>query len=221
LSEDSSGSGPHGAGNGGISGAATTATTPDRRTNPAISSSDDEDEEVGEDPRIAKLYGLSDKTSPEDYVAKLDELGTAGALVLGGMCTVAETARMHFVAMSLLDADEDTTLAQCIDEKRAKLKAACAGGADPQVRFAAFLAALESFVLHLDEDEGQREANVAAFDQSLKLLWEWEIVDEEALRTWQQDERAARYLQVAAADAIRLREGPGQAFLDWVDAGES
>ena len=82
---------------------------------------------------------------------------------------VPEAARMHFVVMSLLDADEDTTLAACIDEKRAFLKAACAGGGAD--RYLAFLAALESFVLHLDEEEGCREANVEAFDQSLRLCW--------------------------------------------------
>lgn len=178
----------------------------------------DEDEEIGEDKRIATLYAYADKHGPAEYVAKLDELGTASAVVLGGMCTVAETARMHFVVMSLLDADEDTTLAACITEKRSFLKAACKGG-DASSRAAAFLAALESFVLHLDEEEGCREANIEAFDESLKALWEWEIVGEDALRAWQADERAARYLQVSASDAIRLRER-GQAFLEWVDAGE-
>ena len=135
------------------------------------SDNSDDEEEAGEDERISTLYAFADKHTPKEYVTKLDELGTAGAIVLGGMCTAAETARMHFVVMSLLDADEDTTLAACIDEKRAFLKAACAGGVEG--RFAAFLAALESFVLHLDEEEGCREANVEAFDQSLRVCWEY------------------------------------------------
>mmetsp|Transcript_66134 Transcript_66134/g.147649 ORF Transcript_66134/g.147649 Transcript_66134/m.147649 type:complete len:124 (-) Transcript_66134:443-814(-) len=63
------------------------------------------------------------------------------------------------------------------------------------------------------------KANLDAFDKTLKACWEWEVVSEEAIRAWQEDERAARLLQVSVADARRLRER-GQAFLEWVDAGE-
>ena len=62
------------------------------------------------------------------FVEYLDELGVAHAIVLGGLCTDAETARAHFVAQSLLDADEDQTLAQCIEAKHGALKASCVGG---------------------------------------------------------------------------------------------
>ena len=178
----------------------------------------DEDEEVGEDERISTLYSFAGKHSPGEFVAKLDALGTKGAIVLGGMCTVAETARAHFAVMALLDADEDTTLAECVEEKRAFLKAVNKGG-DATVRHAAFLAALESFCAHLDPEEACREANMQSFDAALKVCWEREIVSEDAIRAWQQDENAARYLQVKAADAIALRER-GQAFLEWVDEGE-
>ena len=178
---------------------------------------DDDDDEPEEDSRISTLYAASDKLTPAEFVAKLDALGTADAIVLGNMCTDAETARAHFFTQALLDADEDTTLAQCVEEKRAALRAAAAGGS--AARHAAFLANLESFVVHLDEDV--RAANMEAFHESLKLCWEYEIVDEDALRAWVADERAARLLSVRTADARTLREGPGQAFLEWLEEGES
>lgn len=40
------------------------------------------------------------------------------------------------------------------------------------------------------------KANLDAFDKTLKACWEWEVVSEEAIRAWQEDERAARLLQV-------------------------
>jgi hypothetical protein len=176
----------------------------------------DDEAGVAEDPRITTLYSYADKHTPAEYVAKLDELGTDGAVVLGNMMTHTETARMHFVVQSIIDADEDMSLVECLTQKRPYIKAACADGG--AARFAAFLAALESFVMHL-EDEAIKEASVQAFDAVLKACWEWELVDEESLRAWVADERAARYYQVSAKDAIRLRER-GQAFIEWVDAGE-
>ena len=175
------------------------------------------DEQVEEDPRISTLLMFADKHTPAEYVAKLDELGTTQAIVLGGLCMVPETVRAHFAVMSLLDADEDQTLAACVEEKRSFIKAVNDGG-DP-VRHAAFLAALESFVLHLDPEDGCREANVGGFDKTLRVCWERSLVEEDAIRKWVEDERAAHYLQVRANDAIRLRES-GQRFIEWVDAGE-
>mmetsp|Transcript_66134 Transcript_66134/g.147648 ORF Transcript_66134/g.147648 Transcript_66134/m.147648 type:complete len:159 (-) Transcript_66134:768-1244(-) len=119
---------------------------------------EEEDGEIEEDGRISQLYSFAEKhaqSEPARFVEYLDELGVAHAIVLGGLCTDAETARAHFVAQSLLDADEDQTLAQCIEAKHGALKASCVGGG--AVREAAFLAALESFATHLDEEDGCRE----------------------------------------------------------------
>uniref|UniRef100_A0A6U7INA4 W2 domain-containing protein n=1 Tax=Haptolina brevifila TaxID=156173 RepID=A0A6U7INA4_9EUKA len=188
-----------------------------RLKNLDVAADDDEEvDEVEEDPRISTLLRAADKLTTAEFVAKLDELGTQSAIVLGGMCTDSELARAHFVVMSQLDVDEDQTLSASMEEKRAVLKACCAGGG--ATRFAAFLAALESFVCHLEEAE-VRKVNIAQWDQALKVCWEWELVDEGAIRAWQEDERAARNLQVTTADARQLRER-GQAFLEWVDAGE-
>ena len=167
---------------------------------------------------ISKLFMFADKHTPAEFVTKLDELGTKEAIVLGGLCTVPETVRAHFAVMALLDADEDQTLAACVEEKRATIKAVNDGG-EQAVRHAAFLAALESFVLHLDPEDGCREANVGAFDKTLRVCWERSLVEEDALRKWVEDERAAHYLQVRANDAIRLRVR-GQRFIEWVDSGE-
>jgi len=54
----------------------------------------------------------------------------------------------------------------------------------------------------------------------LKALWEWEIVDEETLTAWVKDERAGRHFGVPLGVARPLREGPGDAFLYWLEQGE-
>ena len=61
---------------------------------------------------------------------------------------------------------------------------------------------------------------VAGFDAVLKALWEWEIVEEDELRAWVADERAGRHFGVPLGVARKLREGAGDAFLQWLEEGE-
>ena len=61
---------------------------------------------------------------------------------------------------------------------------------------------------------------VAGYDAVLKALWEWEIVDEDTLTAWVKDERAGRHFGVPLGVARPLREGPGDAFLYWLEQGE-
>ena len=51
---------------------------------------------------------------------------------------------------------------------------------------------------------------VAGYDAVLKVLWEWEIVDEDTLRAWVADERAGRHFGVPLGVARPLREGAGK-----------
>jgi hypothetical protein len=183
--------------------------------------SSDEDDEVEEDPRIGKLYAKADKLAPQEFAALVDELGTKDAIVMGGMCSDAPTARAHFVVMALIDLD-DGALDECIEERRAHLKAVVASG--PAGSGKELVAALEGLVCS-DAAEGD-EAEAASkswkqsgFRKALKVLWEREVVSEDSLREWQADERAARHYRVSAADAQRLHE-VGRKFLEWVDAGE-
>ena len=64
----------------------------------------DDEEEVEEDARIAKLYsfaekkcddGLYDLKAGDEFAAKLDELGTADATVLGGMWAGPQTCALR------------------------------------------------------------------------------------------------------------------------------
>ena len=87
----------------------------------------DEDDDPEEDFRIARLYKVADKASPEEFAALVDELGTKDALVFGGMCMDSKTARAHFVVMALIDLDDDS-LAECIEARRKLLKATVATG---------------------------------------------------------------------------------------------
>ena len=78
----------------------------------------DDEEEVEEDPRIAKLYSFAEKHCDEDgkykgdgsdFVELLDKVGTADAIVLGGMWAgPALYCRAHFAVAALIDTDEMT-----------------------------------------------------------------------------------------------------------------
>ena len=179
--------------------------------------SDDEDEPE-EDWRIAKLYGVADKSSPEEFAALVDEVGTRDAVCFGSVMMDRPSARAHFVVLALIDLD-DGSLAECLTARRALLKAAvAAGGAGAG---SALLAALEGLLCSpATAVEGEaRESAMTSFDEALKVLWEYEVVSEDEVRLWQADERAGRNYQVSGADAIRLHE-KGREFLEWVDEGE-
>ena len=105
--------------------------------------SDDEEQEVEEDPRITKLYSFADKRSDEDgkygkkgdtsdidgeaFATLLDEVGTDNAIVLGGMWMgEASLARAYFTVAALIDADE-VTIDKCVELNRIALKAVVKG----------------------------------------------------------------------------------------------
>ena len=84
---------------------------------------------------------------------------------------------------------------------------------------AALLAALESYVVRM-EDDGAKQKNIEGYKGVLQHLWEWEVVSEDALKAWVHDERAGRHLNVPLPFARSLREGAGEAFLEWLESGE-
>eukprot|EP00966_Prymnesium_polylepis_P146750 3389739-Prymnesium_polylepis.1 len=173
------------------------------------------EEEAEEDPRITQLYAAADKSTPEAFAALVEQVGTANAIVYGGMCTDGPTARAHFIVTAILDAD-DQSVQESVEERKALLKATVAAGGERSG--ACMMAAIESFTLNL-EDKEKRDENVAAFDKVLQTIWEYEIVGEDDMRAWQADERAARLLRVTTQGARSLRER-GEVFLDWLEHGE-
>jgi hypothetical protein len=175
----------------------------------------DDEEEIEEDWRIAKLYGAADKATPESFAALVDDVGTKDAVVLGGMCTDAPTARAHFVVMALIDPD-DGTLAELLEARFKLLRATVRGGGDGAGT--ALVAALEGLVCS-DAMGDAKESTIDSFDAALKVLWEREVVSEDELRAWQKDERAGRHFRVPAKEAQQVHD-KGREFLEWVDAGE-
>jgi len=173
----------------------------------------DSDEEAEEDWRIGKLYAIADKSTPEEFASLVEEVGTTDAIVMGGMCSDAPSARAHFVVMSLIDLD-DATLPECLQARHKHLKAAVEGGGSGAG--IALIAALEGL---LCSEGDTHDAAKEDFDEALKVLWEHEVVDEESIRAWQADERTARYLKVPPADAQMLHER-GRIFVEWLDEGE-
>ena len=178
----------------------------------------DEEEEVEEDWRIAKLYKACDKATPDEFNALVTELGVKDAVVMGGMCMDAATARAHFVVSALIDLEDGESLAECLEARFALLRATVAGGGDGAG--AALVAALEGLVCSGSLEGATREGAMSGFRAALKVLWEREVVSEDQLRAWQADERAGRHYRVQAGDAQRLHE-QGREFIEWVDEGES
>ena len=182
-------------------------------------SDDEEAEEVEEDGRIAKLYSKADKATPEEFAALVDELGTKDAIVYGSMCTDHPTARAHFVVMSLIDLD-DGSLAEVLEARWKVLKAVVAadknenGGKE-------LIAALEGLICTASEaiEASVQETAKSDFGKALKVLWEREVVSEEQIKAWQEDERAGRHYRVSTADAQRLHEA-GREFVEWTEHGE-
>ena len=81
-------------------------------------SSSDEDEEPEEDYRIAKLYGAADKSTPEQFATLVDEVGTKDAIVYGGICTDAPSARAHFILMACVrEIELATGSASCLAQE--------------------------------------------------------------------------------------------------------
>ena len=183
----------------------------------------DDEEEVEEDARIAKLYSFAEKKcddgsydlkAGDEFAAKLDELGTADATVLGGMWAgPANMCRAHFAVAALIDCD-DNPLNKCVELMRAPLKATVKTGGDGAG--VCLLAALERYTTKECEDEKQGKAK---WSKALQTMWEYEIVAEEDIRAWHADERAAGRLQVSPVDAQDLRERSLR-FFEWLEKEE-
>ena len=186
----------------------------------AMSDGEDEDPRVATLVEFAAMHTGSDGAwsgGPSTFAERLDALGVDGAVAYGGILAAKGLARAHFAAMALLDEDAEGGVAASVKQRRVPLKGVVAsGGQDAAVHL---LAAVEAFVCV--ECEGEvKQAEVAAFGKTLKALWEWDVVAEDAVQAWVSDENAARQLTVQVGDARRLREA-GQAFLDWVQEGGS
>jgi hypothetical protein len=189
----------------------------------------DDEAEVEEDPRIGKLYNFADKRSNDDglygekgdnvdksgeaFAQLLDEVGTNDAIVLGGMWMgEASLCRAHFAVAALIDTDE-TTLDKCVELKRTPLRAIVKKGIVSGVHL---LAALERYATNEGEDKA---ACLKAWKKVLQFCWEYEIVAEEDIKAWNEDERAAAKLQVQTKDAQKLRE-LSLKFFEWLEQGE-
>ena len=106
-----------------------------------------------------------------------------------------------------------------------ELRSKDAGNEGPRGSLPSTLPSTEIHTLHPTSAGSAQPASIASrqvagYDAVLKALWEWEIVDEDTLTAWVKDERAGRHFGVPLGDARQLREGPGEAFLYWLEQGE-
>merc|ERR1712216_667481 len=144
----------------------------------------DSESEPEDDPRLMQLTLKSDKVTPEELAAYLKELGGDDALIYGDLMIGFPKASMaHFLLMGAACLNEDGSIAPQLEEKRTLFKAVVA--CDEEMG-AALLVMLELFYFkerpdHLDE-----------FGSTLKVLWERDIVAEEQIESWVNNERALR-----------------------------
>ena len=112
-----------------------------------------------------------------------------------------------------LKAVHDATIDKCVEQKRVALKAVVKKGLVSGVHL---LAALERYATNEAEDKA---ACLKTWKKLLQSCWEYEIVAEEDIRAWNEDERAAAKLHVQNKDAQKLRE-KSLAFFEWLEQGE-
>eukprot|EP00747_Dinoflagellata_sp_TGD_P183953 gnl/TRDRNA2_/TRDRNA2_39205_c0_seq1.p1 gnl/TRDRNA2_/TRDRNA2_39205_c0~~gnl/TRDRNA2_/TRDRNA2_39205_c0_seq1.p1 ORF type:complete len:121 (+),score=38.45 gnl/TRDRNA2_/TRDRNA2_39205_c0_seq1:345-707(+) len=111
--------------------------------------------------------------------------------------------------------NEDAPLAPQLEDKKTLFKAAVGGEGEGDAQ-AALLVMLELWCVK------ERRAGLEEFGPALKVLWERDIVGEEQIEAWHQNERALQefmpsYFEQADAEAIRESS---REFVEWMQAGE-
>eukprot|EP00411_Alexandrium_monilatum_P020852 CAMPEP_0175208922 /NCGR_PEP_ID=MMETSP0093-20121207/13867_1 /TAXON_ID=311494 /ORGANISM="Alexandrium monilatum, Strain CCMP3105" /LENGTH=183 /DNA_ID=CAMNT_0016502111 /DNA_START=51 /DNA_END=602 /DNA_ORIENTATION=- len=177
--------------------------------------SDEEEEESEEedDERIMKLLTFTGKHTPEETAAYMEELGGEDALIYGDLWVGKPLhAKAFFLLMAAACLNDEQPLGPQILEKKALFQA-CKGAEDAQ---AALLVMLELFCVK------ERRAGLEEFGSVLKVLWEWDIVEQEVVEAWLENERALqevhpKHFSQEDAEAIR---GSSRDFVAWLNAGE-
>jgi len=176
-------------------------------------SSDEEESEPEDDERIMKVLTFVDKHSPEETAAFMEELGGEDAIIYGALWVGKPLhAKAFFLLMAAACLNDEQPLAPQILEKKALFKA-CRGEADAQ---AALLVMLELFCVK------ERRAGLEEFGDVLKVLWERDIVDQEVIEAWIENERALQEVHpghFSQSDAEAIRQS-SRKFVEWLQAGE-
>mmetsp|Transcript_56736 Transcript_56736/g.157098 ORF Transcript_56736/g.157098 Transcript_56736/m.157098 type:complete len:166 (+) Transcript_56736:2-499(+) len=156
------------------------------------------------------------KHLPEETADFVRELGGDDALIYGDLFVgKALHAMAFFTVMGVGNFDEEKPLAPQLDkkEKRDVFKAFFKDEADAQ---AALLVVLEMYC-GKDNEKALQE-----FGPVLRVLWERDIVAEEKIYAWHENEFALREFcpkHFSQSNAEAIRESSKE-FIQWLQAGE-
>jgi translation initiation factor 5 len=159
---------------------------------------EDESSEEEEDPRVSKLRA---------YSAKNDAAKTAEYLDSDGLGIESlELARVF-----LLEAifDEDEPIPPQIKEKKDYIAAACSDAKSQR----ALLCGLERYVTETGT------SGFKAFSLILNQLYEFDLVEEDVIKAWNEDVSAASGIEVEPKVAQAVRK-QAKKFIDWLDESE-
>eukprot|EP00933_Yihiella_yeosuensis_P052907 TRINITY_DN51043_c0_g1_i1.p1 TRINITY_DN51043_c0_g1~~TRINITY_DN51043_c0_g1_i1.p1 ORF type:complete len:180 (-),score=45.17 TRINITY_DN51043_c0_g1_i1:147-686(-) len=177
--------------------------------------SDDEESEVEDDERVMKLMTYSSKHTPEELAGHLKELGGEDAIIYGDLYVGrAAFGRAHFLLMGAACLNDEEELGPQIEAQKALFKTAV--GQEGEEAQAALLVMLELFCVK------ERRAQLEEFGSVLKVLWNRDIVAEELIESWWQNERALQEFSpkhFSQEDAESIRASSAE-FIQWVQAGE-
>merc|ERR1711865_615874 len=181
-------------------------------SNMSDSESSSEEEEM--DPRVGQLAEyIASGCSPEECAARLELLGAKDALVGGGLCFDEEFSLAYFlICATILKGN----LMEKIKECAPLLKHWCESRANVEEAHEAFLIALEMVIVQ------EKPTWIKKYDDVLKQHWNYDVVPDEQIEAWQNEEKALhKYCGHAwhLKTAIAVREA-GQRFVEWMLAGE-
>mmetsp|Transcript_41692 Transcript_41692/g.89512 ORF Transcript_41692/g.89512 Transcript_41692/m.89512 type:complete len:201 (-) Transcript_41692:74-676(-) len=176
-----------------------------------VEDSDDEDDE--QDERIMEIMTYSGRHTPAEIADKMKALGGDDAIIYNEMFpSKPRHAMAHFLILGVGNFDEDAALAPQIAEKKEVFQK-CLPESDDQ---AAMLLMLELYVIK------EFRAAMEEYGDILKVLWENDIVAEDAIVAWHENENALQHFWPAffdLDDAINIRDN-AKDFVGWVQAGE-
>ena len=164
---------------------------------------EDDDDEPEDDERIDEIYEYAEKHNPEEVAAFIREKAEEGAATIEGSIF---TDKLFFSAYFLLMAtlDETEPLPPQVKEKEAFFKA---WATDEECQ-EALMRCFEYFVSKKEDQD------VDEFEGVLRPLWDLEVIPEEIMFQWSQDENLCRGFGVTEEDALAVREA-ARPFLEW------
>mmetsp|Transcript_1636 Transcript_1636/g.4037 ORF Transcript_1636/g.4037 Transcript_1636/m.4037 type:complete len:195 (+) Transcript_1636:72-656(+) len=182
---------------------------------------EEEESEVEEDERIMKVLTYSGRHTAKETASYLhEELGGEDAIIYGDLVVgKKDHALAHFLLMGVGCFDDEQPLGPQLEAKQDFFQAAVERTEPPAhkgIDQAALLVAFELFCVK------ECEAALEDFGPLLRVLWEKDIVAQDVIEAWHQNENALqeflpKHWSQESAESIRESS---RDFLQWLQEGE-